>query len=400
MRILFVHDSKAKKDTKGNLYTGGSYNSSVWKRYLDLSQDLTVMLRLEKELYKEDFAREKFNHFDKERIVFKEIDDLYSSLNSFLSLKKRKEIKKKIINEVKNTDLLIARLPSTAGTIAIEYAEKFNKPYMVEMVACIWDAMWNYNIKGKLLAPYRYLKTRKLVKKAPYVIYVTNHFLQSRYPNNNINIGLSDVVVEEISQMDLKRRLEKIKNLDMKNLIVIGSIGAVSSHFKGFDTVIKTIYELNKQGFNFEYRIVGGGTNERLLSLIKELGLEDNVIFEGTLTKDGVFKWLDGIDIYAQPSKQEGLPRALIEAMSKGCPCIGSNAGGIPELIESNYVFNKNNYNDFKEILKNINKEKMREMAVYNFEVSKSFKNEELNKKRIHFFNLIKKKLKNNKNNN
>jgi len=42
---------------------------------------------------------------------------------------------------------------------------------------------------------------------------------------------------------------------------------------------------------------------------------------------------LDDVDIYIQPSRQEGLPRALIEAMSRGCPAVGSTAGGIPELL-------------------------------------------------------------------
>jgi glycosyltransferase involved in cell wall biosynthesis len=43
--------------------------------------------------------------------------------------------------------------------------------------------------------------------------------------------------------------------------------------------------------------------------------------------------WLDRIDIYLQPSRQEGLPRALIEAMARACPALGSTAGGIPELL-------------------------------------------------------------------
>ena len=43
--------------------------------------------------------------------------------------------------------------------------------------------------------------------------------------------------------------------------------------------------------------------------------------------------WLDGIDLYLQPSYIEGLPRALVEAMNRGCPALASNVGGIPELL-------------------------------------------------------------------
>ena len=51
-----------------------------------------------------------------------------------------------------------------------------------------------------------------------------------------------------------------------------------------------------------------------------------------------VLNWLDGIDLYLQPSYQEGVPRATIEAMSRGCPVIASDAGGIPELIDSQWL--------------------------------------------------------------
>ena len=43
-------------------------------------------------------------------------------------------------------------------------------------------------------------------------------------------------------------------------------------------------------------------------------------------------------DIYIQPSLQEGLPRAVVEAMSTALPCIGFNTGGIPELLEPEYI--------------------------------------------------------------
>jgi len=46
-----------------------------------------------------------------------------------------------------------------------------------------------------------------------------------------------------------------------------------------------------------------------------------------------VAKWLDQLDVYLQPSYQEGLPRATIEALNRGLLVIGSTAGGIPELL-------------------------------------------------------------------
>jgi len=63
------------------------------------------------------------------------------------------------------------------------------------------------------------------------------------------------------------------------------------------------------------------------------------VRFLGRLGRDDLFSWLDTIDVYAQPSRTEGLPRALVEALSRGVPSIGADTGGIPELLPARNLF-------------------------------------------------------------
>ena len=89
--------------------------------------------------------------------------------------------------------------------------------------------------------------------------------------------------------------------------------------------------------------LVGGGNNEFLKKIANKNAVGNQVIFHGKLEHDEIFKWLRDIDIYIQPSDTEGLPRSVIEAMSVACPVIGSNAGGIPELINSSAIFDKGN---------------------------------------------------------
>ena len=56
-----------------------------------------------------------------------------------------------------------------------------------------------------------------------------------------------------------------------------------------------------------------------------------------------MFKFYENIDVYIQPSYQEGLCRSIVEAMSKACPVVCSDAGGNYELIQEEFIFHKGN---------------------------------------------------------
>ena len=79
--------------------------------------------------------------------------------------------------------------------------------------------------------------------------------------------------------------------------------------------------------------------------------------------------------------------RSVVEAKSRACPVIASNAGGNPELVNNEYVFKKKNVDQLKEkIVKMIsNKNAMKDEAQRNFSDSKQYSKEVLAKKREKF---------------
>jgi len=174
--------------------------------------------------------------------------------------------------------------------------------------------------------------------------------------------------------------------MNKNNPVILGTIAAVNVRYKGQKYVIKAISKLNKQGYNFEYHLVGGGDNKYLKSIAVKYNVIDKVKFIGVLPHDEVFNFLDNIDIYIQPSKQEGLPRALVEAMSHGCPSLGSNIGGIPELIKSEYIFSNGSVSEICKLLKKMDKEEMKKEAKIVFEKAKEYSKELLDKKRFKFY--------------
>jgi glycosyltransferase involved in cell wall biosynthesis len=386
MKLLFVHGTKFKEDSNGVYYTGGSYSQSIWNRYLSVANELSVIARKDSIIYDPGYARRNFNYFNKEKICLIKAPNLASSPKEFFNIQKRKAKNKIIENAVLNNDCVIARLPSSNGNIAISMARKYNKPYLIELVGCPWDAFWNHSWKGKFVAPFMWYATKKAVKNASYVLYVTNEFLQYRYPCAGKTIGCSDVALPTLDESVLGVRLNKIKQITKYKPIVLGTTAAVDVRYKGQEYVIQAIAELNKQGYNFEYRLVGGGDKARLQSIAEKYSVADKVIFEGSIPHERIFDYLDDIDIYVQPSQTEGLPRALIEAMSRGCPCVGSNAGGIPELLDTPFIFNSGNVQELANILASFDTEKMIKQAKRNFEMSKSYSKEVIETRRNKFF--------------
>jgi glycosyltransferase involved in cell wall biosynthesis len=84
-----------------------------------------------------------------------------------------------------------------------------------------------------------------------------------------------------------------------------------------------------------ERTLVGDGRCRRALEARAErMGLTASVRFRGALPAgEPVRRALDDADLFVLPSRQEGLPRAMIEAMARGLPCLGSAVGGVGELL-------------------------------------------------------------------
>lgn len=239
------------------------------------------------------------------------------------------------------------------------------------------------------MAPFRFLSLRQVQANAAYSIYVTNDFLQRRYPTRGYSIGCSNVNITTGDETALQKRLEKIAVRG--GILKLGTVAAVNVRYKGQEYAIKALRRLRDRGIDIEYHLVGGGDNTFLRSLADKYGVGDRVFFHGLIPHDQVIPFLDEMDLYIQPSKQEGLPRALIEAMSRGCLSLGSRTAGIPELLDKKYIFRRGNVNDIVRILSKVDKNTLKEQALRNFEVAKQYDRNLLNRRRCEFMNLFKK---------
>lgn len=383
-KIVFAHDHIFYKTPKNLIFSSGGLRKSAWDRYLKVFEEIHVISRM-KNIDDNDDKIKKLTISSRENVFFYDINSISGPSNL---LKNYKGAYEKAENIILKADAVIARLPSEIGNMAVRIAQKHKKPYAVEVVACAWDAIWNYgSLQGKLYAPYAFYRMKKNIEKAPYVIYVTNQFLQNRYPNKNFISNCSNVELEEMNEIVLKNRKKKILK-NSKN-IKIGLIAGLSSKAKGIDVAIKAMKEITCNSNNFTIHILGGGDKKYWENFISSLGLENKVFLEGTLPSGrAIYEWLDEIDIYIQPSFQEGLPRATIEAMSRGCLCIVSTAGGLPELVDNKFIHQKGDFKALsKLILDYANKTDVKlNQAKINYTKAKEYEKEKLENKRFEFW--------------
>lgn len=111
----------------------------------------------------------------------------------------------------------------------------------------------------------------------------------------------------------------------------------MSQLYKAQDILIEAIARCTQQGLDLKLVFVGDGQYRPMLEQqAAALGVGDRCQFLGQLTTGSVVReQLDRADLFVLPSRQEGLPRAMIEAMARGLPCLGSTVGGMPELLPS-----------------------------------------------------------------
>jgi glycosyltransferase involved in cell wall biosynthesis len=379
-RVLFVHNGPLYRSADGGFF-GTHYSETVKQRYLQLGDHVTFLMR-ERPLSGDTSG---YSRIEASQFSFVPVPDLLSPLGRIRNSRAALRV---VDREVNAADVVVARIPSLTARLAVARARTYGKPYLVECVACNWDALWNHHWKASLSAPWYYLAQKSVVRKSPYVIYVTTAFLQSRYPTRGKNIAISNVDIPAPDDAVLKRRLRRIAAGARSAMpLRLVTVADVSVPYKGQADVIRALGQLAEAGIDAEYHLVGGGDPQRLRTLARKLGVEGRVVFHGSLEHSRVFALLDDMDVYIQPSRQEGLPRAVIEAMSRALPCAGARTGGIPELIADDRVFAPGSLDEIVSIITKLrDKERQSQDSRQNFSRAKDYGRDRLSSKRNQFY--------------
>lgn len=264
------------------------------------------------------------------------------------------------------------------------------RPYAVELVGHASDSVVvvrNVQVFGlhRLLGYLGHKLCGIKTKRAVCANYVSR-YLQKLYPTKSHDEWvISDVKVDDY--ITSPRRAEQFQFEPFR----IVNVGRLEPE-KGQIYLIKAVKRLLDEGLEIQANLIGPGKElEYLRAYVEELGISSYVKIHGAIELKELLDKLDNSDLFVLPSLTEGMPRALIEAMARGLPAIGSDARGINELLDEQYLFP---VCDDETMAKKISKligdsQRLEEMSRTNFTKSMEFKSQITGNNKVEFWNFI-----------
>ena len=191
----------------------------------------------------------------------------------------------------------------------------YSKPYIV-------TRRIDNQLKKKWLANLAYLKAAAVVGLSTEIV----RKVTDAYPAAITYKIPSSPVTYTVDELSVKA----IKDRFAGKFLVIH--GANMLKHKGFDVTISAAKLLEHSKHPIHICLLGDGPEKKTLE-VQAKGLT-NISFEGKQSNMG--DWFEAADLQIHPSYTEGLGSVILEGMSSGLPVIGTNAGGIPDIIDNN----------------------------------------------------------------
>lgn len=175
--------------------------------------------------------------------------------------------------------------------------------------------------------------TKLQCRKAAASSYVTAAALQKRYPPGEGKPTFNYTSLD-LRDEDFVATPRTADQFNLKKPILV-NVAMMHQNLKAQDVLLQAFAIVREKGIDAQLVLIGDGNNrENFEKLGRELGVEAHVRYTGLIPKGApLLAELDKADLFVLPSRQEGLPRAMLEAMARGLPCVATNVGGASELV-------------------------------------------------------------------
>lgn len=385
MNIVVTLEHRFDRTPDGAVWTRTTFPYHFWGRYLEVFEHVKVVARV----LEVKRAEPSWKRVDGELVTVHAVPHY---IGPWQFLCRYRSIRRAIHDAVSPEDAVILRVGSTVARLLYPLLKRRGQPYGVEVVADPWD-VFSPGVFHHPLRPFiRHWDTwglKLLCRGAAAGSYVTQTAFQARYPTapGVFSRGTSDI--ELLPEHFAAGPRSWRRAPDPLRLLMVGSL---ESLLKGPDVLLEALATLRrKPGFSqARLTFVGEGRSRpELEALALRLGLSDGVMFLGRMLEgEAIRRQLDLADLFLLPSRGEGLPRVVVEAMARGLPCISTDVGGIPELLSASYLVPPGDSERLAAKIAQVASDPalMSEMSAENLEISRSYAAEPLRRLRTLFY--------------
>lgn len=223
---------------------------------------------------------------------------------------------------------------SGVGELALKINIKYKIPYVIT-----WHGS-DINIEA-FRSRYLFERTKLIIENAQCNFFVSEALLKKS--DEITTKGEKKVLYNgknsAFCKYNIESRLALKKYYNVENKKVVAFIGNLLpiKNIEKLPEIFRLIYS---KIANVEFWIIGDGPEKKRLEFDASL---IPIKFWGNISSDKMPDLLNCVDLVILPSRNEGLPLVCVEALACGCNVLGSNVGGIPEVVGKGYVYNLDN---------------------------------------------------------
>jgi glycosyltransferase involved in cell wall biosynthesis len=389
MRVAVTSEGRFQRLPDGSMWVASQFSYSFWTRYLDVFDEVRVVARAEPVAS----VPPSYKRLDGPSVTFFPVP-YYLGPRQFLRV--RGAVTRALAGAALPADAIVLRMASTLANMMEPALVKSGHPFGVELVGDPRDAYAPGAVRHPLRPFFRYWFTRSVerqCREACAVSYVTKAALQRAYPAS------PGVLTTDYSSIELPEEAlaaEPRPAREGPGPFKLVFVGTLEQLYKAPDILVAAVADAVAAGADIALRMVGGGKYQaELEAAARAGGLGGRVSFTGEIASGAAVRAeLDAADLFVLPSRQEGLPRGLIEAMARGLPAIGSTVGGIPELLPPRCLVPPGDVKALSARIREVlaGSALRRELGARNLAKAREYLDTELRPRRVAFYRCVQEK--------
>lgn len=330
MELIVALEHRFLGTPDGATWTSTGFARGHWTRYLGAFDRVLVLARVERV----PRAEPRWQRVDGDGVEVAAVPGFVGPAALVLRARAVHRAVREVFGGAGAEAAVILRAPGTLASLAAAQLRAAGRPYAAEVIGDPHELFAPGSIDHPLRPIFRLAftrHTRRVCARAATALYVAE-VLRTRYPPAPPapSFCVSDVDLGEDAFAAGPREPAPLG--DRLRLVTVGSLEQL---YKSPDILVEALALLDAWGLDVELTIVGDGRRRaQVEALARERGVAARIRFAGLLPAGAaVRRELDRADLFVLPSRSEGMPRALLEAMARGLPCVATAVGGIPELL-------------------------------------------------------------------